>query len=328
MIDVHTHILPSGLPVPGPAARRAGWPVLRESNGTRRVYQNDKLVRTLLPPGWDPGARLSDMDTDGVRVQVLSPIPFTFLYDAEPGIAAELAAWQNDAIAKICAELPERFAGLGTVALQDTERAVAELHRVVNELGLAGVEIGTQMAGTGLHDPVLDPFFSAAERLGAALFVHPGKPLAPERTAHNGLEFGLARPVETALAAGSLVHGGVLARHPRLRVCLAHGGGATAMLAGRWQRGWELLDRPEGLADASPRELLHRLWVDTLTYDPAALSLAAVVFGDRHLLLGTDYPFTVAERPAGAVLSLHQRDLVAKNARAFLRTPALPRSTP
>jgi aminocarboxymuconate-semialdehyde decarboxylase len=304
MFDVHTHILPRSVPgPPSDAAERAGWPVVDQQGDSRRVLQAGRLVRTLAPPAWDAGARLEDMDAMGVGAHVLMPIPFTFLYDAEPAVTDRLARAQNDAIAEICARHPDRFHGLGTVALQDPPRAVAELRRIVAELGLAGVEIGTHAADAPLHDERFASFFAMAEELGAAVFVHPGRPLAPERTAHNGLAFGLARPVETTLAAGSLVHGGILTRHPGLRVCLAHGGGGTAMLAGRWQRGWEVLPRPDALAEAGPRELLARVWVDTLTYDPDALGLAARVFGPDRLVLGTDYPFTVTERPPGEAVA-------------------------
>lgn len=304
MLDVHTHILPPAVPDPPSAeAERAGWPVAERSGDRRRVHQAGRLARTLTPPGWDVGARLAEMDALGVAAQVLMPIPFTFCYDADPAITDDLARAQNDAIAAIVAAHPDRFHGLGTVPLQDPERAVAELRRIRTELRLSGVEIGTHVAGTSLHDPSLTPFWAAAEELGAAVFIHPGRSAAPDRTGHNGLDFGLARPVETSLAAGALVHGGVLTRHPGLRICLAHGGGCTAMMAGRWQRGWDLLPRPEALTEASPRDLLARLWVDTLTYDPGALGLAAEVFGTDRLVLGTDHPFTVAERPPGTTVA-------------------------
>jgi aminocarboxymuconate-semialdehyde decarboxylase len=304
VLDVHTHILPPSVPDPPSAgAERAGWPVVERTGDRRRVHQAGRLVRTLTPPGWDVDARLAEMDALGVAAQVLMPIPFTFCYDADPAVAGWLARVQNDAIAEIVAARPDRFYGLGTVPLQDPAAAVAELRRIMTEPRLGGVEIGTHVAGTSLHDASLAPFWAAAEELGAAVFVHPGRFLAPDRTGHNGLDFGLARPVETGIAAGALVHGGVLTRHPGLRICLAHGGGCTAMMAGRWQRGWDLLPRPEALTDAGPRELLARLWVDTLTYDPGALRLAAEVFGADRLVVGTDYPFTVAERPPGAAVA-------------------------
>jgi aminocarboxymuconate-semialdehyde decarboxylase len=304
VLDVHTHILPESVPdPPSDDAERAGWPVAERSGDRRRVHQAGRLVRTLTPPGWDVEARLAEMAALGVTAQVLMPIPFTFCYDADPAVTAGLARAQNDAIAEIAAAHPDRFFGLGTVPLQDPAAAVAELRRVRTELRLSGVEIGTHVAGTSLHDPSLTPFWAAAEELGAAVFVHPGRFAAPDRTGHNGLDFGLARPVETSLAAGALVHGGVLTRHPGLRICLAHGGGCTAMMAGRWQRGWDLLPRPAALTEASPRDLLARLWIDTLTYDAGALGLAAGVFGTDRLVLGTDYPFTVAERPPGAAVA-------------------------
>jgi aminocarboxymuconate-semialdehyde decarboxylase len=202
-----------------------------------------------------------------------------------------------------CAECrtTRRRAALGAIPLQDPDLAVAELRRL-RGLGLAGVEIGTNVLGVGLDDPSLTGFFAAAEDCAAAVFVHPVNPLAPERTTTYGLAFGLARPLETTVAAAALVYGGVLARYPALRVCLTHGGGAIAMLAGRLARGHEILPAVDGLAGHSPQELLRRMWADTLTYDPHSLPLVAQTFGLDHLVLGTDYPLAAAERPAGAAL--------------------------
>jgi aminocarboxymuconate-semialdehyde decarboxylase len=304
VLDVHTHVFPARVPAPAsPAAEAAGWPVVVDDSGRRGVFQRGSLVRTLDPVAWDPAARVRHMDAEGVTMQAVSPIPFTFLYGADAELTDQLARLQNDQIAELCAAAPGRFFGLGTVPLQDTEAAVSELRRCMLDLGLAGVEIGTWAADRQLHDAALAPFFAAAADLGAALFIHPGRALAPERTAHNGLDFALARPLETTLAAAALVQGGVLRAHPGLRVCLAHGGGCVPQMLGRWEFGHHHVRRPADPTLPSPREELAGIWADTLTYDPEALRMSALTFGVEHLVLGTDYPFAAREAPPGAAVA-------------------------
>lgn len=311
------------------AAEAAGWPVVVDEGGQRRIHQRGKLVRTLDPVAWDVDARLLQMNAEGVATQAVSPIPFTFLYDADAELADSLARLQNDQLAEWCSAWPERYVGLGTVALQDTDAAIAELQRCRLELGLAGVEIGTHAGDRDLHDPALAPFFVAADQLGAAVFVHPGRALAPERTAHNGLDFALARCMETTLGAAALVQGGVLRANPGLRVCLAHGGGCVPQMRGRWDFGHYHVRRPTDPHVRSPGEELLGMWADTLTYDPEALRMTALTFGVDHLVLGTDYPFAARETPPGAAVAaaaaaglvpLGERwdDQLVRNGRVFL----------
>jgi aminocarboxymuconate-semialdehyde decarboxylase len=328
IIDIHTHAVPP-VRAASAAEKAAGRPYTEDTGGSRRVLARGEVLRVLTPHAWDPAARLERMDAQGVEAQAVLPAPFTFLYGAEPGLAAEFAAEQNDAMATFCSAAPGRLTGFASVPLQDPGRAVAELRRAVLGLGLRGVEIGTNAVGLQLHDSGLDPFFGAAEDLGIPVFIHPGPLEKTGRTVHSGLAFALARPVETELATGSLVFGGVLERHPRLKACLAHGGGGVPATAGRWEHGWAKRTpgvRPDSI---SPRALLRRLWADTLTYDPAVLPLAERVFGSDHLVVGTDAPFAAQEDPPGAAAAEAARrglftdpalglDAMTANARAFL----------
>jgi aminocarboxymuconate-semialdehyde decarboxylase len=324
ILDVHTHAVPPMRP-PSAAERAAGWPFLAGTGATRKAMRGDTVLRVLGPPAWDAPARLERMDADGVAAQVVMPAPFTFLYDADPALAAGFAAEQNAAIASLCAADPARLIGFGSVPLQDPDRAVAGL-RAVTDQGLRGVEIGTSAGRLELHHPDLDPFFAAAAELDIPVFIHPGPLRNGGRADHSGLAFALARPLETEIAAGSLVFGGVLERHPRLRICLAHGGGGVPALAGRWEVGWRRRTPGVRPGSESPRALLRRLWADTLTYDPFSLPLAERTFGSDHLVVGTDTPFAAAESPPGAAAASAafadpSLDLAA-NARAFVSLPS------
>jgi aminocarboxymuconate-semialdehyde decarboxylase len=334
MLDVHTHFLPRRLPPPSEAAAAEGWPVLVEKGADRvEVYQRGKLARVLGPSAWDAAARFRDMDRDGIDAQVVMPTPFTFLYDADPGLAAEYAAAQNEVLADLVEAGRGRLYGLGTLPLQDSDAAIAEAERVRSELGLAGVEIGTHAGPHLLHDEALDAVLRTLAALDAAVFVHPWQPVEPRRSSHHGLAFGLARPLETELAVGSLVFGGCLDRHPTLRVCLAHGGAGVPALRGRLANGWSRQAEESRRPVRHPREALRTLWADGLTYDPFALALAEDTFGTDHLVVGSDYPFAAQEHPVASsyteaaragVLRMGDdwREQTTRNALAFLGEPS------
>src|SRR5260221_11568913 len=170
------------------------------------------------------------MAVEGVDVQVLSPIPVTIAYDfAAPG-SLELAKMPSEEIEEAVAASSEHFIGLGTVPLQDPDSAANEVRRVVNTLGLAGVEIGTNIMGRNLDDPGLEPFWQACEEVEAAIFVHPASVFSPERTSRYRLVFSVGYTSETGIAAASIVMSGLLERHPGLRLCFAHGGGTFSWL--------------------------------------------------------------------------------------------------
>ena len=210
-IDVHTHILPERLPdfqnLPGGErfvriehqAPRSG------ASGSARMIVNGSLFREIERNSWDIETRLSECDAAGVGVQVLSTVPVMFSYWAEPGPALELARHLNDHIAGVVAAHPARFAGLGTIPMQSPDLAIRELERCVRDLGLSGVEIGSNVNGANLDNPELFPVFEAAASLGAAVFVHPWEMAGRDRMTRYWLPWLVGMPAET-LARDLLAH--------------------------------------------------------------------------------------------------------------------------
>ncbi|MGH2690736.1 MAG: amidohydrolase family protein, partial [Actinomycetota bacterium] len=225
-VDVHSHAIPPHLPDLEASAPCGRWPGVERSRDEGVILVGGRYFRAIDSRCWSARRRIEDLDADDIDVQVISPVPVTFCYDAPSAGAVLLARAQNDFLADLVVEGRGRLLALGAVPLQDPDAAVAELERCIRELGLAGVEIGTNVAGRELADPLLEPFFSAAEDLGAIVFVHPGALPDAARLAPLDLAFGVGMPCEMAVAGGQLIAGGVLTRHPRLRICLSHGGGA------------------------------------------------------------------------------------------------------
>lgn len=325
-VDFHTHFIPQQFPDMGEKYGGEGWPTLLHAGPCQAdIYHAGKHYRQIDDRSWDPERRLKDMDAEGIDVQVLSPIPVTFAYRFSAQAVLELAQLQNNAIANATSVAPTRFIGLGTVPLQDPDLAAAEVRRAVTSLGLAGVEIGTQVEGKNLDDPALEPFWRICVEVGAAVFVHPAAVFAPERTSKYRMVYSVGYTSETGIAAASVVMSGLLDRHPTLRLCFAHGGGTFPWLLPRLDQTWRAFDDVKAVTANRPSEAAKLLSYDTLTYDPLNMRLLINRLGAERLIMGSDYPFPLREVPPGAVIDAldglshkERADLLGRNALRFL----------
>ena len=292
-VDSHTHILTEEamkwLAKESPKVA----PALKNVNERGDILEIDgKVVQQPHPREiWDVALRLRDMDANAVDVQVLSPTVFTFFYGHTPELALACSIVQNEDIAAVVAKHPERFLGLGTVPLQAPQIAADELRRSMVKLGLRGAMIGSNVNGRNLDDPALEPFWATAEELRAFIFIHPHAGVGAERMSSYYLKNLIGLPLETTLAAASLVFGGVLERYPKLKVCLSHGGGFVPYQAGRFQRGWEVRDEAKVNIKKPPAESLSRLFYDTILHSKTNLEFLIDAVGPGQVLLGSDYPF-------------------------------------
>ena len=143
----------------------------------------------------------------------------------------------NDGIAAFCAKRADRFIALGTVPFQDAAEAVTELERVM-ELGFKGVQILTQVGGREISAPEFEPFWAAAERLGALVMLHPVGFTGGERFTRYYFSNVLGNPLDTTVALHYLIFDGVLERYPNLKILAVHGGGFLPSYAGRIDHAW------------------------------------------------------------------------------------------
>lgn len=292
-VDLHCHALVPAVEglVENLPARQAEAAALAESMGEASMAHNRACMLPHAGPRLvDAALRLREMDAMGVDVQVLSPSPAQYYYWAERDLAAEIVRLQNEAIAALCADHPDRFAGFGTVALQHPELAVEQLEHGVRRLGLRGVEISTHIDGLELSDARLGRFWAKAEALGCVVFIHPFGANLGRRLRQHYLSNLIGQPLETTIALSHLIFGGVLDRHPGMRILAAHGGGYLPTYAGRSDHGYKVRPEAGGIA-RPPSDYLRQIWFDCLVYSPQAVRWLIDQVGIGQVVAGTDYPF-------------------------------------
>ena len=309
-IDVHTHILPRDIPRWKDKFGYGGFITLDHQMpcSARMVRDDGVSFRDIEENCWSAEKRIEECDAAGVSVQVLSTVPVMFSYWAKPQDGAAVASFLNGHIAEIVSEFPLRFVGLGTVAMQDTALAIRELEQC-KQIGLAGVQIGTNVNQKNLGEPEFFDFFSACEELGMAVFVHPWDMMGEKDMQKYWLPWLVGMPAEVSRAICSLIFSGVLERLPNLRMCFAHGGGSFPATIGRIDHGFNV--RPDLCAvdnPHSPRRYLSKMYFDSLVHDGSKLDYLIKLVGADQVALGSDYPFPLGEPEPGKLIESNAYD--------------------
>ncbi|CAB4887627.1 MAG: amidohydrolase family protein [Actinobacteria bacterium] len=336
-IDIHTHYVPRGWPDLAAATGRTGdhpWLSI-ESERDAIIMLGSKEFRRIESDCWDAERRLGDMDADGIDAQAVSPTPVFFTYAREPAEAAKVCRIFNDLALDICAPAPHRLLPFAQVPLQDTESACIEVDRCkVN--GHVGVEIGNHVGDRDLDDDGIVTFLQHCASIDMPVFVHPWDlPSSPRLDRWMG-QWLTGMPAETHLSIIALILGGGFDRLPRgLRIAFAHGGGSFAFWLGRVENAWHR--RPDVIATSEhpPSHYLDRFSVDSAVFTEPALRLLIDTLGADRVMLGSDYPYPLGERPSGALIrsasSLTESvrsALLGRNAQAFLGPAAVDRLRP
>ncbi len=318
-IDVHTHVIPDGLPF-GLAGADDRWPVLRPREHTGDVIVSGEVYRTVSRTAWDLDARAAALPSLGTAAQVLSPMPHLFSYWAPLDQARDFSRGINEWLAAATRTPPGVFHGLGTVPLQDPDAAAAEL-ATVRALGLAGVELGTNINGVSIADSRFRDVLVEADRLGLAVFLHAFQP--PMAAAvRNPAASAVCFPLDIALAVAALIAAGTLEACPTLRLCASHGGGGLALSLDRLSWTWRNKPAMRRRLVTPPEETARRLYYDILTFGPRGLRYLLDTVGTTQVVVGSDYPFLGTE-PEFPLCDLNvAADVRAairhSNARAFL----------
>jgi aminocarboxymuconate-semialdehyde decarboxylase len=195
--------------------------------------------------------------------------------------------------------------------------------------GFAGVEIGNHVGDRDLDDAGIVTFLQHAASLGAPVFVHPWDMPTSRRLDRWMARWLAGMPAETHLSILAMILGGVFDRvGSDLRICFAHGGGSFAFWLGRMDNAWRARPDLVGVSERPPSHYVERFFVDSVVFDEPALRLLVDTLGSERIIVGSDYPYPLGERPAGSVVrkasflgdAARQRIRV-DNARLYLGLP-------
>jgi aminocarboxymuconate-semialdehyde decarboxylase len=329
VVDVHTHLVPKGWPDLAVACGGGDWPWLRiDSERAAMIMVGETEFRPIGPQTWDPATRRTDMDADGIDLQVVSPTPVFFAYERPADQAIKVSRIFNDLTLETLAG-DNRLIPFCQVPLQDPDAACAELDRCL-AAGHQGVEIGNHVGDRDLDDAGIVAFLKHCAVVGAPVLVHPWDMPGGPRLDRWMARWLTGMPGETHLSLLAMILGGAFDQLPEsLRICFAHGGGSFAFWLGRVENAWQRRgDVVRGKSEHPPSHYLNRFFVDTVVFEEPALRLLVDTLGEDQLILGSDYPYPLGERPVGAVVRKagflsdeQQQKLLSTNALRYLGRP-------
>jgi aminocarboxymuconate-semialdehyde decarboxylase len=308
-IDIHSHVaIPAAAAFIKPHLDPATVPLTHFAEaGTKALNQKQEEDIRARITGYDQ--RLADMDAMGIDVQLVLPPPNQCTYTVPIEVAVEAARMVNDGLAQYVAKKPDRFVALGTVPLADGTEAAKELERCVTSLGMKGAEILTNVGGRELSEPEYSPFWKKAEQLGALVVIHPNGFTDAKRLTRFYFNNVIGNPLETTIALHYLIFDGVIERHPNLKILAVHGGGYLPAYAGRIDHAWGARSDSHGDLPHPPTSYLKKIYFDSVVFTPHQLAQLIRVFGADHIVMGTDYPFDMAEfDPIGHLASVEELD--------------------
>ena len=324
-IDTHTHFFPMPfIEEIGRYGKPFGMEVTVDQDGALPVLMMNGVPHPDLRPFCGADEHLRRMKSAGIDMHVVwqSSRPNVFWADADLGLS--LCQIINDEYADLVARNPTHFAAVGSVPLQDVDKAIVEAERAVRKKNLSGVMANTNIRGRYLDDPCFWPFYEALEDLDVPLFLHPANVFGADKLRDFHLSFLLGLPAETTLSIARLIFSGTLDRFPKLRLYVPHGGGLMPFLLGRLEHGFKV--RPEcKRIQRHPSEYLDRMLLDSIVYSPDILRFIGEKAGTNRIALGSDYPYDMADddfvsRVTDAGLSATDVEtIMSRNIRNFLK---------
>ncbi len=326
VIDVHSHIR-----IPEVTALLRQMSEMRNPNtrqwvSGRSAVEQKRIQQQNFPKETEYKVRLRELDRLGIDIQAVAVNLPSVYYYADGELALKVARICNEGIAEFVSHAPDRFVGIGSVPLQDVPRAIRELERAVNSLGLRGAWISSNIQCRELGEPKFRRFWAKAQDLDVPVFIHPLGFTHPERLQKWALWSTIGQPLEEVLAMSSLIYEGVMDRYPTLKIGVCHGGGYMPYYIGRHDETFAQRREIRDKLKMRPSAYLDRFYYDTVIFDPDMLSLLVKKAGTGKVMMGTDMPYTAPEpvafiRNAHGLAAADKENLLWRNAAKLLRIP-------
>jgi aminocarboxymuconate-semialdehyde decarboxylase len=333
-IDMHAHWTPRGLLKQTAAGKDwYGWKVYSDAKGGEHAALGNRVLtfgvsRSELS---DPIARATKrLEFEGIGMEALILTGIFWNYHLDEAPARRFTREVNEEQAEVQNAFPERFRGMALLPMQHPRLALEELDYAVNHLGLTTVLIASNVRGMNLDEPSVLPLLEAAAAMGVSIVVHPvywGKP-GEDRFPRYHFENSFGAPLESSLAAMSVVYSGLLDRHPDIRIMFTQGGGWIHFGIGRLNLRYT--QRPEASPmKKAPVDYLAQMYFDCLVHDDDSLELLKKRAGADRIMIGTDHPGS-GNILGGAVHWIRNSPLFSadekeriqrKNAETFLNLP-------
>jgi aminocarboxymuconate-semialdehyde decarboxylase len=295
-----------------------------ERAGRRFFLIQEKALRPIDGPISNANARIADMDREGNAMLAISCVPFLMYPDVANDRALAIAQVNNDAMAALAIADSQHFVPLASVPLQDPPAAARELERA-SKMKLRGVEIPPKVVERQLDDPQFEVFWQAAEALRMVVCIHPFEAAPVGALARYSLGNLVGNLYDTGLAAALLIYGGVLERHPKLKIVLYHAGGTLPALVGRLDMGYRLMPECKQAIPRPPSTYVSQFHFDIIAHSREMLTHLVKAYGADRLVIGSDYPLPaglahpVQEVRALRLPSAEEAKILSGNARELLR---------
>ncbi|HWO41918.1 MAG TPA: amidohydrolase family protein [Candidatus Eisenbacteria bacterium] len=296
-IDIHHHYVPAELLE---EARRHGRSLgveLTESQTGEKALSFAGAPPFVLHPDLPAvEARLAMMQDCKLARAALEAHTATLGYQLTGEQGESWCRLYNEGIRALIKRHPERFTGIAAVPLQDPPRAAQVLEHAIRDLGLRGGYIGSNVNGKYYNTHDFDPFWRKAEELDALIVMHPEDVAGAERMGPYGLKLICGNPADSALSLGFMTYSGIFDRFPNLKLCVLHGGGFFPYHLGRFDQGWHVRSGARAAqAQKPPSGYLKNLYYDNMIYRVDTLDYLRRLAGADHIMVGTDYPYSLGD---------------------------------
>ena len=300
IIDTHAHLLPQSTleALRNLAKDFPSVHLFEKDEKFQLVFAGGKPTRPIMPKLrlFDP--RQQFMASTGIDLQLAGGWLDSFGYEIPAEEGADWSRFLNEGMLADCRDR-DGVIPLATVPLQSGKLAAQVLREAI-KAGMPGAMIGTQPKGGqgNLDDPDLDPFWEMAAELRVPIIIHPMFGSGDARLDDMQMMNAVGRVTDVSIAISRMLFTGHLTRFDGLVVVASTGGGALPYMLGRLERNHKAF--PDQVVD--PVEQFHKLYFDSIVFQPDVLQFLTAKVGVDQVMLGSDYPFPIGDQDPRKVI--------------------------